>query len=203
MEQLYVVLVNVSLREWCFRIDQGKSVIGRGKTVEIPVPVRFQHVSRVHAEFSRDKLGTTITDLGSRGRTAVNGMLLESRQPVKVTVGDRIRLAEMELELVADVPQPASLLSKDDEGSDETTIRRGEPSLDALSHPLLSQVSRAELEVLMWMTRGFTTDPELGKLLYRSPHTVRTQVASIFNKLGIHSRAELVGWLRRCASPAT
>jgi DNA-binding CsgD family transcriptional regulator len=207
MEQLYVVLVNVSPREWCFRIDQGKSLIGRSQTVEIPVPPRFRHVSRVHAELFRDKLDTTITDLGSSGRTTVNGMLLEARQPVKVAVRDRIRLAEMELELVSSVPLPSSLLAKElGEGSEEEETSIGQTAsahLDASSHPLLSQVSPAEIEVLMWMTRGFTTDAELGKLLYRSPHTVRTQVASIFYKLGIHSRAELIGWLRRCASPAT
>jgi LuxR family maltose regulon positive regulatory protein len=63
--------------------------------------------------------------------------------------------------------------------------------------PLLAELSRAELEIVLWMTRGYTTDGEIGKLLYRSPHTVRTQVSSIFNKLGIHSRAELVGWANR------
>ena len=47
------------------------------------------------------------------------------------------------------------------------------------------------------MCRGYLNDEDLGKMLERSPNTVRTHVGSIFRKLEVCSRAELVSWLRR------
>jgi len=55
----------------------------------------------------------------------------------------------------------------------------------------------AELDVLLWICRGYVSDKDLGRVLERSPHTVRTHVASIFKKLKVTSRAELVSWLKR------
>ena len=61
----------------------------------------------------------------------------------------------------------------------------------------LQHLTPAESAVVLWLSRGCTTDEEIAKQLHRSPHTVRTHVTNIFAKLGLSSRTELVGWLRR------
>ena len=63
----------------------------------------------------------------------------------------------------------------------------------ALAHRL----SRAEIDVFLWLGRGYQDDAELAKLLHRSPHTIRTEIKHIFLKLKLHSRAEVICWLRR------
>ena len=55
----------------------------------------------------------------------------------------------------------------------------------------------AEREVVLWMCRGFLDDEAIGKKLKRSPNTVRTQVGSIFQKLGLHSRGDVLNVLRQ------
>jgi DNA-binding CsgD family transcriptional regulator len=89
------------------------------------------------------------------------------------------------------------------EGEDagRTTNLQGQHPRD-LARLRLGLLTPAELDIVLWMYRGYTTDDELGRALFRSPHTVRTQVASVFGKLNLHSRTELVTWLQRAASTA-
>ena len=63
--------------------------------------------------------------------------------------------------------------------------------------PKASILDDSELEVIRWACRGLTTVEEIGHKLFRSPHTVRTQLGSIYKKLGVHSRDELLALLRR------
>jgi DNA-binding CsgD family transcriptional regulator len=62
---------------------------------------------------------------------------------------------------------------------------------------LLNTLSPAELEVLRWFCRGLTA-PQISQTLFRSPHTVKTQLNSIYKKLGVHSRAELLSFFKHC-----
>lgn len=45
-----------------------------------------------------------------------------------------------------------------------------------------------EVEVLTWLARG-KTNKEIGQLLDISPRTVQNHIASIYDKLGLYSRA--------------
>ena len=47
------------------------------------------------------------------------------------------------------------------------------------------------------MSRGFTDPDEIGEKVYRSPNTIRTHLGTIFNKLGVHSRDQLLSCLLR------
>ena len=80
---------------------------------------------------------------------------------------------------------------------DESLITAHWSAAPASTQCLLGRLTHAELEVVLCMGRGLIRDDEIGRQLFRSPHTVRTQVASIFDKLGLHSRPELLGWLKR------
>ena len=55
----------------------------------------------------------------------------------------------------------------------------------------------AERQVILWMGQGLLDDETIGKKLHRSPNTVRTQIGSIFHKLGLHSRGEVLNVLRQ------
>jgi len=62
---------------------------------------------------------------------------------------------------------------------------------------LADRLTHAELQVILWMSRGLTTPRQLGQRLFRSPNTVRTQLNSIYSKLEIHRRDEVVAWFHR------
>ena len=61
----------------------------------------------------------------------------------------------------------------------------------------LDSLSPAEFEIVLWICRGFVSDQEIAGQLHRSPHTIRTQVASIFRKLSVNSRSDLLAFIIR------
>ncbi|HEY6515678.1 MAG TPA: AAA family ATPase [Steroidobacteraceae bacterium] len=67
-------------------------------------------------------------------------------------------------------------------------VPRG-PRRATLGNP--SNLTTKELEVLQLLARGLT-NPQLARLLHRSPKTVEHHVSSLLVKLGVHSRAEAV-----------
>jgi DNA-binding NarL/FixJ family response regulator len=60
----------------------------------------------------------------------------------------------------------------------------------------LMGVTRQEQRVVLLVERGLT-NPEIAELLGVSRHTIRNQVASVFSKLQVSRRAELVYLLGR------
>jgi len=65
------------------------------------------------------------------------------------------------------------------------------PSSPARPRPLLEALSGSELRVLRYLPTNLKA-PEIARELYVSPNTVRTQIGSLYAKLGTHSRAEAV-----------
>lgn len=196
----YLVLTNVKPEDWCAAVDQRRKVIGRSRQTDIRVPSNFQEVSRRHAEIWADRHDVKIRDLGSRAGTNINGVWIEAQQEASVALGDRIWLGGLELQLVAEIPAISKVLAEADLGAGDlpdegTYISRDRQPLPA--QILLAELSQAELEVVLWIGRGYLRDGEIGKKLHRSPNTVRTQVNSIFRKLNVHSRAEILSFLKR------
>jgi DNA-binding CsgD family transcriptional regulator len=62
------------------------------------------------------------------------------------------------------------------------------------------QLSRRELEVTHYLTRGLSDD-EIGKRLYISRQTVHTHIKSIYRKLGAKSRIELYRIITQASYP--
>ena len=196
-----LVLTNMPTGGWCHLIEPRRKIIGRADTADIPVPTRFRSVSRKHAEVWRDHRGCWLHDLGSRVGTRVNWVWIDRLSQAKIVPGDLISLGDrIEIQVVAGEP----MNDPDNELADE--ILGGSPNDDltvglapraSRRQTLREHISPAETEVLLWISRGYLDNEELGRLLHRSPHTVRTQLGSILRKLGLHSRGDIVGWLRR------
>jgi DNA-binding CsgD family transcriptional regulator len=196
----YLFMVNVSLDEWNWAIVDAEQTIGRGEEASIQIPDRYRAVSRRHATIWSDPAGQIyIRDLGSRCGTDVNGIHLKPGEQYRVVVGDRVNLAGLELQVTASLPPITEIVAElnvadvhDTCDMEELERRNGDAARE-----LLRCLSNAELEVVLWLCRGYTQLETIGKKLHRSPHTVRTQLNSIFRKLDVHSRDELIGKLRR------
>lgn len=216
----YLTMTNVDPQEWCAPFTAERKVIGRGVQADIRIPQRHALVSRKHAEIWAELEVLKILDLGSKSGTHINGVWLTKEAPATLVGGDRIWMGGIEFEVVAQVPLLAQVLAEtghpgtDDEevlSNENTDVKQPEGVSDPLArstefglkaHPtpfrmLLAELSQAELQVVLWMGRGYLDDGELAEKLHRSPNTIRTHVNSIFRKLNLHSRGEVVGYLKR------
>jgi DNA-binding CsgD family transcriptional regulator len=197
----YLFIVNIPHDQWSAAIVRMEQTIGRGPDSSISIPVRFRDVSRRHAEIWSDASDQLfMRDLGSRCGTQVNGIQLKPHEQYAVVVGDRIKLGGLELQVAASLaplPQIVAELSVPNILDTWDVLEMESSREDA--RELLSKVSNAELEVILWLCRGYTQLEAIGRKLHRSPHTVRTQLNSIFRKLNVHSRDELIGKLRRAS----
>jgi DNA-binding CsgD family transcriptional regulator len=61
---------------------------------------------------------------------------------------------------------------------------------------LLARLSEREREVAMHVREGLST-AEIAAALHRSPLTIKTQLAAIFQKLGVHGRSRAAALLNR------
>lgn len=214
----YLIMTNVDPQEWCVAFSTTRKLIGRGTQVDVPVPNRHTGVSRRHVEIWTDEGGFRIQDVGSKAGTHINGVWLKPESDTSVFVGDRIWLGGLELQVTDDVPLIAQVMADSDivgsgersemdeipENLGDALARSTEFQLAKPPHPVrmkLALLSQAELQVVLWMGRGFLDDDELGEQLDRSPNTIRTQVNSIFRKMDLHSRTDIVAFLKRGKKP--
>lgn len=196
-----LILTNHPTGGWRHMIEERRKIIGRSDHVDICVPTRFRSVSRQHAEVWRDHRGYWIRDLGSRVGTRINLVWIDRLPQAKIVPGDLISLGgSVEIQVVAGEldDEPDGDFLDDALGgppSDDPTV--GVMPRPSRREVLREQVSKAETELMLWVSRGYLDNEELGRLLHRSPHTVRTQLNSILRKLGLHSRGDIIGWLKR------
>ena len=199
--QASLVITNVSPAKWAFPIRSNghRQTIGRAVAAEICIPAEYNFVSRHHAEVWSDQHGIWIHDVGSRLGTRVNGVRVERLPQASIAIGDRIWLGGLELNVVMFRPAPVKIAGDDKQHHALAALHAAETmlpfSLDA--HARFERLTPAETEVVLWMCRGHTADEDIGHQLHRSPHTVRTQIGSILSKLELHSRNEILNWLKR------
>ena len=153
-------------------------------------------------------------DLGSSGGSQLNGVPIIPDSETCVVVGDRLSLGGLELFLVSPhanvIKQVVS--GTPDELQNARTSEHQAMRADASSDDPKSVssfldgrlycLSPAELEVLQWFCRGLTVK-DVSETLFRSPHTVKTQLNSIYKKLNAHSRAELLLFFKTCENAWT
>src|SRR5262245_17347933 len=188
----YLVLTNIPEGEWSFPIGSDQSVIGRSRQANIVINARYHSVSRRHAAVWADRRGLWISDLGSGSGTNINGVWVDHVPRAGLEVGDVVCLGEVELEVRGEIDDLASAFPHMLEEV-PTKLRQFIP----LARAMAQRLSPAEIDVMLWISRGFQDDVEIARQLHRSPNTVRTEIGNIFRKFGLHSRAELMGWLKR------
>jgi DNA-binding CsgD family transcriptional regulator len=200
-----LILTNLPKRDWCHLIEERPKVIGCSDNVDIPLPVRFCSVSPHHAQVWRDHRGHWIQDLGSTG-TRVNMVWIGGLSRAKIVPSDVINLGDqVQMQMILGKPTSdgGKELAEEVSGGpphDDLTVCLGPgASRRQMVH---GNISPAETELLLWISRGFLDNEDLGRRLHRSPHTVRTQIGSILRKLGLHSRGEIIPWLLRRAPGA-
>jgi DNA-binding CsgD family transcriptional regulator len=196
----YLMVVNFP--EWHWPILDCEQLIGRAADADIHLPGRFCSASRRHAAVWADTRGHLwIRDVGSQMGTAVNGVLLSPHRPTRIIIGDRLLLGGVELEVLATATSATSVAqyAEDDASTEVDETRPHSPQRRYADAParLLADLTPAELEIVLWISRGYTSLRAMGRKLHRSPHTVRTQLGSVFRKTDTHSRDELIGRLRR------
>jgi len=191
----YLLLTNVHPQVWHGEILAKRQTVGRGAGVELKIPATFVHVSRRHAEVWADRAGLWICDLKSKAGTRINGVPLLPNKPFQLEVDDRVWLGTVELEvknvvgLVAQHPSPTS---------DQGTCGLCHPCVTVFAQPsaAFQSLSPAELALVIKMSRGYNLDETCDQLC-RSMHTIRTHLQTIFRKLNIRSRDQLLAILRR------
>jgi DNA-binding CsgD family transcriptional regulator len=167
----------------CFPLVVGRSVLGRSSDCDLIIPEIT--VSRRHAEVSVRKGRVTIRDLGSRNGTYVDGERIRDCRTLDPL--QRIRLGSVSFVLSTGGPQEGSFHSEL-----ETEKSWDLPNAQAVALGL----SPAQGRVLSELLKGMA-NKEIGKSLSISPNTVHLHVQAIFEKLGVHSRVELLAALMR------
>lgn len=197
----YLMLTNVPASSWAAPILTEPQTIGRSSSNEIIIGAIYNTVSRRHAQIRVDRGTILIQDLKSSGGTRLNGVYLTPERESEVVFGDRIGLAELEMFVVAPEAKILQQLASGEEALDtlpsESSIilvGRGANS-SSRAHRRLRKLSPAEVQIVCWISRGLTTLEAISAKLFRSPHTIRTQLNSIYRKLHVHSREELLAWL--------
>jgi len=189
-----LVLKNIPRREWSYRIESSPKVIGRSADADIVIPSRFDSVSRLHAEIWTDKYGTWIRDLKSRRGTCINGVWVDHVPQAGIVVHDTVWLGDLAIEVVE---QHRFTFGKGvaEIGELDETPPPSQPDLPGRA--LCKRLSPREIDVLLGISRGHDDEEEIGKPLHRTAATVHTQLMAIFQKLDIHSKSALMGWLKR------
>jgi len=163
-------------------------VIGRGADCQLRLDCGL--VSRQHARLRQCEAGLLLEDLGSRNGVSVNQRKVG--EAVLLSHGDVIVIGVESLEFVdsrvlhlpSNLPTlpPAPILA---ETSDVNW-------LGAITQPVqLNLLSERERQVLELIALGHT-QREIAQRLFISVKTIETHRARIAEKLGCHSRAELV-----------
>lgn len=198
----YLLMTNVPPSKWCAPLSERSQLIGRAVEADIRVPAEHICVSRRHAEIGCDDSGFWVQDLGSTSGTQVNGVQLQPFQKFRVTAGDRLWLGGLEMDVAGlSNPEDSVSLRNQPKDGDTVEIRRQKQTNATASiadwQRMLQELTPTELDIVLWMARGYTSPEAIASQLHRSKNTIRTHFNNIFHKLKIHSRDELLAMIRR------
>lgn len=160
-----------------------------GRATDCQLRLHGGLVSRHHARLSMTPKGVLLEDLGSRNGVVVNGEKVQGRRLLRH--GDIIGIGMASLELLDErivrhaphlstLPPASPPYMHPDVDDDQETVT-------------LSVLSRREQEVLELLVLGHT-QREVAARLCISPKTVETHRRRICEKVGCHTRAELVSY---------
>jgi DNA-binding CsgD family transcriptional regulator len=131
---------------------------------------------------------------------------LQPSQKFKLAAGDRVWLGGLELEVVGLTGgnEEEYIAVQPAQDGDTVELRRQKrtcASTDVVQQSrwqdLMGRLTPTELDIVLWMARGYSDPEDIAAQVNRSKHTIRTHYNNIFHKLGIHSRDELLSMIRR------
>jgi len=160
-----------------FRLEKGEYIVGRTKRAHIVI--RDATVSRSHARMVLARGVLTLEDLNSLNGTRVNECPVTQ---CELRVGDHVRFGYVACAVSS---SPLSVRGLDE---DESTHQARQ---EAVRTTAIEELTAAQREVadLILAGRG---EAEIASILDKSPHTIHTHLKAIFQRLGVHSRAELI-----------
>ncbi|RLD21816.1 MAG: response regulator [Bacteroidetes bacterium] len=69
------------------------------------------------------------------------------------------------------------------------------PSINRINNNRVAKITNAEYAIILELWAG-KTNQEIANAAFLSPNTVKTHVKNIYSKIGVHSKPELIAFLR-------
>ena len=193
MNDISIAIVNSP--EQALHISPKAQKIGRANGCDLCIPAQYASVSRQHAAVWMDSGGECwIEDCASTCGVRINRVRLPKGGKSRILPGDEITLGDINLRVLGageTLPAPGEVHEM------ASTLPIGATEMFEEPWGSLESLTPAEMEVVLWMSRGFTSLDQLSEKLSRSPHTIRTHLSSVFGKLDVHSKDGLLAYLRR------
>ena len=173
-----------------YELTCGSHIIGRSRSCDLTI--RHPTLSREHARIWRNEHGqVTIKDLESKNGTWVGEVRIQ-QQPLKPP--EIFQLGEIRLSLQLTIPESFH------EPSEATRSARGRAA-DAPQNLLIGSLTPAQRQVFDLIVAG-CDEQTVAQRLDRSFHTIHVHLKAIFQKLGVHSRADLLALVLRSQQTA-
>lgn len=161
-----------------FRLEPGQYIVGRTRRAQIVIVDAT--VSRRHARLVCSPGRLTVEDLNSSNGTRVNECPISS--PSTLRVGDHVQFGYVACALSSS----PLLVRAADENESTYQVRH-----EADKTVRIDGLTTAQLAVVRHVLAG-RTDAEIAVILDKSPHTIHTHLKAVFQRLQVHSRAELI-----------
>jgi pSer/pThr/pTyr-binding forkhead associated (FHA) protein len=156
-----------------FFLRPGRFVVGRGSDCDLVLGDVL--VSRRHAVIELDETSATLSDVGSRNGTRVDGRTI-----------DRTPLANGSVVQIGSATCVFEWLDREPDGDDQQT-----PAMPVAPGEREPALTVAERRVLTCLVRGLS-EKVIAAELSISPHTVHNHTKRIYAAYRVNSRAELL-----------
>ncbi|MSR43851.1 MAG: FHA domain-containing protein [Phycisphaerales bacterium] len=168
-------------------------IVGRSAGASI----RLDHpsISRQHASFHFQNGRWTVTDLGSRHGTLLNGVALEPRQPMPLRGGDRIGLQPWALRFDLGATAAATVINTTDSGAGGTIVM--------VAPPLHESAAQRQLDLLIQSSISIyaaSSEAEVSTAVTTAcVEGTKCERALIVRVMGNDGRLEVIGaWPEGC-----
>ncbi len=176
---MWLLSVNTVKGNLPFWIKRGAFVVGRTNRADIAICERT--ISRSHALLKYDGCLLTIEDLDSSNGIFVNETGVSFSE---LKLGDHVRFGSVPCAVSANAWLPG------DESADVTTFRIPRSKFED-DTAIVNTFTPAQRRIIPLLMEG-KSEPDIALALGKSVHTVHTHVRAIFQRAGVHSRAELI-----------